>query len=324
MNRYIRISAFSTLVLLTVSPVALFAQPQVYGKLDLGLQNVDDESEPDDSWEVKSFASRFGVKGGAGTDIEGLDVVYKLEWEVDVADNANSSNDHIKSRNQYVGLKGAYGEFIIGRHDTPFKTAQDGIDQFNDMDADIKTIMAGAENRENNIYQYTSPKIGNAVTVTVMAIPGEDPAGENNGLSDGTSVSIGYENDSLYLAAALDSDVEGDNTDASRLVGIWKHGNFGIGGLLQTSDFGTGEDEEVTIVSAYYTIGNNKLKAQFGSADNYAGIAGADAELTAVGYDIALSKKSTVGFYYFTREGGDGLTPTQSKDIFGAHLVHSF
>lgn len=324
MNRYIRIWALGALVLLILSPAALFAEPRVYGKLDLGLQNVDDESETEDFWEVRSFASRFGLKADTGTDIEGLDVVYKLEWEVDVADNANTSNDHIKARNQYVGLKGAFGGFIIGRHDTPFKAAQGGIDQFNDMDADIKTIMGGAENRENDIYQYTSPKIRDVVTVTVMAIPGEDPAVGNNGLSDGTSGSIGYENDSLYLAAAFDSDVEGDNTDASRLVGIWKHGNFGIGGLLQTSDFGTGEDEEVTIVSAYYKLGNNKLKAQFGSADNYAGIRDADAELTALGYDIALSEKSTVGFYYFTREGGDGLASAQSKDTFGAHLAHSF
>lgn len=323
MNRYVRISALSSLIALTVFPT-VYAEPEVYGKLDLGLQNVDDESEPDDFWEVKNHASRFGVKGKAGTDYEGLNIIYKLEWEVDVTDNTNSSDDHIKARNQFVGLQGGFGEFIIGRHDTPFKAAQGKIDQFNDMDADIKSIMAGAENRESNIYQYTSPKIGDAVSVTLMAIPGEDPAGENNGLSDGTSVSINYEGESLYLSAALDSDIEGDDTDASRLVGIWKFGDFGIGGLLQTSDFGTGQDEEVSIVSAYYKIGNNKLKAQFGSADNYDGVVNADADLTAIGYDIGLSKKSRVGFYYFSREGGDGLSPAESRDTVGTQFVHDF
>ncbi|HEX7028141.1 MAG TPA: porin [Gammaproteobacteria bacterium] len=324
MNRYIRILALSNLVILAVFPAALLAEPEVYGKLDLGLQNVDDESEPDDFWEVKNHASRFGVKGKADTDYEGLNIIYKLEWEVDVTDNANSSDDHIKARNQFIGLQGGFGQFIIGRHDTPLKTAQGKIDQFNDMDADIKVIMGGAENRESNIYQYTSPEIAGGVTVTLMAIPGEDPAGENNGLSDGTSFSVNYENESLYVAMAMDSDVEGDDTDASRLAGMWKFGDFGVGGLWQTSDFGMGEDEEVMIASAYYKIGNNKLKAQFGSADNYEGMPDTDAELMAVGYDIGLSKNSKLGFYYFSREGGDDLGSDQSRDVIGTQFVHGF
>lgn len=324
MSLYVRIPALGFLAVLTVCPAVLAAGPEIYGSLNLGLQHVDDESEPDDFWEVENHASRFGVKGEADTDYEGLGVFYKLEWEIDVTDNANGADDHIKARDQYVGLQGGSGEFIAGRYDTPLRDAQGELEQFNDMDADIKTIMAGAENRESNIVQYTSPKIANAVTVTVMAIPGEDPGAGNGGLSDGTSVSIGYENESFYLAAALDSDVEDDDTDASRLVSIWKSGNFGVGGLLQTSDFGTGEDEKVTIVSAWYKLGNNKFKAQFGAADNYAGLSGADAELAAVGYDIGLSKKTKLGFYYLTREGGDDLVAGESRNTVGTRVQHNF
>jgi hypothetical protein len=123
---------------------------------------------------------------------------------------------------------------------------------------------------------------------------------------------------------AMDSDVEGDDTDASRLAGMWKFGDFGVGGLWQTSDFGMGEDEEVMIASAYYKIGNNKLKAQFGSADNYEGMPDTDAELMAVGYDIGLSKNSKLGFYYFSREGGDDLGSDQSRDVIGTQFVHGF
>ncbi|PTB84406.1 hypothetical protein C9988_04665, partial [Pseudidiomarina aestuarii] len=67
-----------------------------YGRINVSLQQSDDGAGSDS--EVVSNASRIGVKGGAQlTDT--LEVIYQLEWQVDVADLG--SDDNLKSRNQY-------------------------------------------------------------------------------------------------------------------------------------------------------------------------------------------------------------------------------
>lgn len=304
------------------APLTARAEADVYGKLMLGLENVDDENETGDFWQVESYASRFGVKGSAETDVSDIDVIYKLEWEVDVSDEKDSADNHIKARNQYVGLEGGFGRFIVGRHDTPFKKAQGDLDLFNDI-ADIKLVMAGGENREDNIYQYTTPAFAGGVSVTVMGIAREDPAAGEDGPADATSVSVNYAGERLYLAAAMDSDVEGDDTDASRLVAFWKSGPFGLGGLVQSSDFGTGEDEEVGIVSAYYKVDRLKFKAQAGSTSNYAGVAGRDADLAVFGVDYAFSDRTVLGGYFSSEEGGD-VGAGLNRDTFGMLLIHKF
>ena len=159
-------------------PVAALAEPEVYGKLLMAVEHIDDETDANDYWDVKSHDSRFGIKGDFATDTDSLKVIYRLEWAVDVSDEANSSNDHIKARNQYVGLQGEFGEVIVGRNDTPFKASQGKLDLFNDY-VDMKVLMAGAENRESNIIQYTSPKIAGAVTVKLLARPGEEANGDS-------------------------------------------------------------------------------------------------------------------------------------------------
>jgi predicted porin len=316
-------------------PLSLHAETDVYGKLLLAIEHIDDETDANDYWDVKSYDSRFGVKGDFATDNESLKVIYQLEWAVDVSDEVNSSEDHIKARDQYVGLQGGFGRFIVGRSDTPFKKAQGGVDLFNDY-IDIKVLMAGGENRLSSIFQYSTPKLADAITVSIMGRPGEEADGENNGLADAISTSVAYDSDSLYLALAYDSDIDGEDVKGTRLVATWKLGDFGIGGLVQSTDWNTADNEQVVLLSGYYKTGNIKWKAQFGRTENYDGItanfAGTDntADYAAIGLDYSLSKQTTLGGYIANLEGGDGLAVDPliggpyTKDIFGVILVHSF
>jgi predicted porin len=341
MNNYIRYLLAASVMATALVPAVGAAAPEVYGKLMVGYETVDDETQMEDFWQSKSYASRFGVRGSAETDYPGIEAVYGLEWEVDVSDQANSSADHIKARNQFVGLKGGAGKVIVGRYDTPFKAAQGKVDLYNDFEGDIKVLMLSGEIRSNNILQYTSPKIADSVEINLMAIPGEDGTGvtDRNGPADGTSMSVTYDSDNLYVAFAVDSEVAIIDSDASRIVAIWKAGNFGIGGLFQTSDYAVvnGGDEEVTFLSAYYKVGKFTLKAQVGSTDNFAGDDGdsvlgteaREAELTVLGVDWNLSKKTILGFHTTSREGGAlGVDPisgdNNSRDVTGFNLIHSF
>jgi predicted porin len=335
MNNYVRSLLTASLVAVALVPAVAAAEetgPEVYGKLMLGYETVDDETQMEDFWQTESYASRFGVRGSLETDYPGLEAVYGLEWEVDVSDNTNSSADHIKGRNQFVGLKGSVGKVIVGRYDTPFKASQGKVDLYNDFEGDIKVLMASGEIRSTNIIQYTSPKFADSIEVNAMIVPGEDGTGttDRNGPADGTSLSVAYDSDSLYLALAVDSEIVIPESDATRIVALWKAGNFGIGGLIQTSDYGVvgGDDEEVTFVSGYYKFGKFTAKAQVGSTDNFANVPDAESDLTVVGLDWNLSKKTVLGVHITNREGGAlGVDPNGdafSRDVSGFTLIHSF
>ncbi|MGB0445523.1 MAG: porin, partial [Porticoccaceae bacterium] len=97
-------SAAALTALLTV-PLAAANGPidgMVYGKINVSVVNSDDGTN--DSWELKSNASRIGLKGS--TEIsEGLSVFYKTEFEVCV-DDGDCKGNTIGQRNIFAGIKG--------------------------------------------------------------------------------------------------------------------------------------------------------------------------------------------------------------------------
>lgn len=313
---------FAGPVLLMLAAPGVHAEARVYGKLMPGLEYVDSQAEAGGLWQVSSHASRVGVKGGMPTGTDGLEVVYQLEWEVDISDEARSSNDHFKARNQFAGLSGRLGTVIIGRHDTPFKDAAGDVDLFNDI-VDIKRIMAGGENREDNIYQYTTPALAERFSVSFMGMTREDPAAGEDGPADAISSAVHYRDGDLHLAAAFDSEVEGPGTGAARLAGGWHGETFGFGGLVQSSDYNTGTDETVILASGYYAVNKMTFKLQAGSTSDYGGTAGHDADLTAAGVDYTLSESTTVGAYLAGEEGGD-VGAGLERDTVGFVLIHKF
>src|SRR5690606_16793924 len=109
----------------------------------------------------------------------GLSASYGIEFGVDLADLSGS--DKIRSRNQYVGLKGDFGAVTIGRNDTMIKQTQGKLDQFNDYEADLKGIWKG-ENRLSDTITYVSPAFGD-FTVGLTYVAEDEEDGE-----DGTSV----------------------------------------------------------------------------------------------------------------------------------------
>jgi predicted porin len=354
MNSYIRSLGLAAVTAAVVSLPVTGQAAEVYGKVIVAVENIDQETNTEDFWQVASYDSRFGVRGDLDTDIEGVKAVYNLEWQLDVADRSTtnetaSTNNHISARNQFIGLKGGFGEFLIGRNDTPLKRAQGKVDLFNDRDADIKFLMAGGEVRSNNTFQYTTPKMADAFSVSLMGRPGEQTASPppapdadlQNDLADATSLALTYAFGALYLALALDSDIDGVDVDTTRFVAQWTGGNFGLGFLRQTADFSAPvllanplaetDDEEVVFFSAYYNLSDRlKLKLQTGTVDNYGSQTGDDGDTTVFGLDYSLSKKTILGFLVAAREGGDGLDVSGSRpqalsrDTIGFNLEHNF
>lgn len=293
----------SAIVLALTSPV-MAKDVVVYGKANVSVQSSDEGS--DRFTELKSNASRFGIKGDLKLE-DGLTVVYKYEMQIDLADESGEKN--LKSRNQYVGLKGSFGEVLLGRNDTMLKQSQGKVDLFNDYEADLKSSWKG-ENRMSDSITYKSPKFNNfQVGVTYLA---EDEA---NG-EDGISAALMYGDKKLkkskfYGAIAFDSDVKG--YDTTRLTGHFKVSGIKIGVGLQTQEkIETGVDADGYLVNAAYTKNKMTFKAQYQTLE--------DDNTLSLGVDYKLGKKTKLYGWLSTFDKDAGT----DKDYLAVGIEHKF
>ncbi|HBC57297.1 MAG TPA: hypothetical protein DCZ03_09050 [Gammaproteobacteria bacterium] len=324
------------------STAALAAPFEFYGKGLLTLEQISTEDEiivvpstgtdtfeeGSDVWEVKSNASRIGVKG----DMEVADgmatAFYKFEWEVDVTDG-DSDGDNFKSRNHVVGLKSDYGKVFLGQYDTPLKKAQGKIDLFNDLFADIKNVIV-SENRLSNTLSYQSPSMG-GVKANIMLIQGEegdtvtidstgtqtDSTSGDGGIGDGVSASVTYENDQLFAALAMDDEVKG--VDSLRLVLQGRLGGAKVGLLYQDSEpsDGSADSEDGYVLSASYKIGKFTPKIQFAASDQKA----LGREQLTLGVDKKMGDQTKLLAFISDRSEDDD---SQDETSVGFGIEHKF
>ncbi|RUO80787.1 porin [Idiomarina tyrosinivorans] len=283
----------------------------VYGKANVSLQRNDEGGKTTN--ELESNASRFGVKGKQALE-SGLTAFYKFEWDVDLTDNAKG--DNIKSRNQYVGLAGDFGEVMVGRRDTVLKSSQGNTDVFSDYDGDIKALFEG-ENRLSNSVTYFSPSFSN-FKVGVSYILSED---EN--VDDGVSASLMYGDEDLkatpyYFAIAADQDVDG--WDVIRGTASTAFNKTQVSLMLQTqeSSMDSSIQGDGYMLSVAHPFGALKLKAQFQSMD-YDGFD--TARSYSVGADYKLAKSTKVYTWVTHRTLA---TAEPNEDYIALGIEHKF
>ncbi|MDX1803103.1 MAG: porin [Alcanivorax sp.] len=311
--------------------LALADSPVVYGKVNITLDHfkTDTAATSDKVWKLDSNASRVGVKGSYDLDVANLKAIYQAEFEVHVD---GPTGDTLGQRNVFGGLQGSFGTIKAGRFDTPTKSAQGKIDQFNDLQGDLGKIMAG-ENRLSNIVQYSTPKLGDLVTLNLAFIPGEGTVTNNgdtqNGLADSSSISAVLEKDMFYAAVSHDSDIAAkgfldstgdDQLNITRVAAGVKPGNLELGALYQMAKESNGDGKDTSVlVSGAFKIQRVKLKAEYGQTK--ADLSGEKATQYSLGADYKLAKTSKV-FAYGTRRKLD-LADAKTT-IFGVGLEHKF
>ncbi|WP_372858638.1 porin [Pseudoalteromonas sp.] len=266
------------------------AEVDIYGKANVTVQSSDDG---DGSFtEIKSNASRFGLKGSEKIS-DGLEAVYKFEFQVDVSDaDSKGDKDNISARNQYVGFKGSFGQVVIGRNDTALKQAQGKLDLFNDLEGDIKNTFKG-ENRLGNSVSYASNSYeGFKVLASFIA---EDDVDAKNGYSLAlTYGDAGLKKSAVYAAIAADSEVNGYDVVRATVQG--KIEDFRLGAMYQTQEKVDGSAEaDGYLVNAAYLMGSNTFKVQYQTMDFDDSD---DKSAVSVGVDHKLNKNLKVfGFY---------------------------
>ena len=235
------------------------ADVDIYGKANVTVQSSDDGEGS--FTEIKSNASRLGVKGSEKIN-DSLEAVYKFEFQVDVsdADSKGDNDDNISARNQYVGLKGAFGQVVIGRNDTALKQSQGKLDLFNDLEGDIKNVFKG-ENRLGNTVSYSSNSYeGFKVLATFVA---EDDVDADNGYSMAVTYGdVALKKSAVYASIAADSEVNGYDVVRASIQG--KVENFKLGAMYQTQEAVDGSAEaDGYLLNAAYSMGNNTFKVQY-------------------------------------------------------------
>lgn len=290
-----------------VSPVTM-AETTVYGIAHLSFANTDDDNGS--AIAIASHSSRFGVKGSMGDEGE-TKVIYKLEWQVDMADNSSSTG--IKSRSQYAGLKGGFGEVRIGRDDSPYKNAgKKAVEFFSDTYADYNNIVdKGQDTRSNDSISYAT-KLGPGKLSVMYAAGDDSTTAENAG--DSTVVAYDMKSGAFTVGVATqsinDSAVAGNTETGTKVVvGYDINSATKVGVLFETvSDDNDTVDDTNTLVSVKHNMGDNAVKFVYGMKDQ--GLAN-DATMTALAYDMKINKNTSA--YFLVANGTDNGLKADSE-----------
>ena len=261
----------------TLAMNAAQAAPTLYGKLNVTLDNIDNNGFADESvTKVNSNASRIGVKGEEKLT-DNLSAVYLAEWQFNTDGDGTDtgSGTDLTQRNRFIGIKSdGIATLKVGRFDSYFKTAAgNNQDIFNDHnELDMTAILAG-EDRLNNVIGFeTDKKLLAGLAFNIMFQQGEQSStndntlkvqkGSRDGFGDGISTSLTYENKDLGLAAAVagnfavpmsykayGSALNGTYSDAVRVTGSLDLGAMGASGLVLGALWQTAQptDDTVTV-----------------------------------------------------------------------------
>ncbi|MBD3816955.1 MAG: porin, partial [Halothiobacillus sp.] len=212
---------------------------------------------------VQSASSRLGVKGSEKLG-NGLSAIYKMEFGVDMADEATGDKKgSFQARNQFVGLTGGFGTLVAGRHDTPMKLAIAKYDLFGDQIGDNGNLTM-YNFRAPNVVAYMLPKMGgfNGAVAYVADYNGNFKNGNNadNNDNQAYNVQLGYAHKNFTIDGVYQSWDSANETYTDWMIGAGvKFGGLKVNALYQKPDEDMGVDVDIYGLGAAYTFGNNTI-----------------------------------------------------------------
>ena len=308
-----------------ILPLAAQAAPTVYGRLNLSVDYMDEATSAPSVdgkvWKLNSNASRVGVKGNEKLTDE-LTAVYKVEWDV----KGDMGGADLAARERYIGLKHyQWGTVRLGHIDSPFKNSEDSIDVFNDMaNLDMGKFLYG-QNRLDNSINYVSPKFLDVFGANLTLQPGEKSTAANeNHIADAISLALSYEDDSLYLSAAMDKEVMDARTstdmDAMRFIARYSISDVTVSAMFQTAEptmmmgMGSKDQEQSLVLSGSYKMDKVTVRGEILSVtQDYVG-GGMDDETMLIGvgvdYNLTQSTKAFANLASSTMDKNMGAAST--------------
>lgn len=245
-NPQLAICTLFSIILCAQTKIAS-AEPELFGAAKLSVAAIDDDAG--DAISVSSHSSRVGIKGSTETR-DGMEIIYRFVWQIDMTDDSKSSDDHIKSREQFVGFKDSWGELRVGRFDTPYKKAgKKHVEFFSDTWADYNNIISKPlDIRADDSVSYYQTM--DNIKVSAMYAAGDDTTAGNNAgriasataevksgdinlaasftdvdqLALGLKLVLGYAADGTAFGFIVEQiDPDGNAENLTNLLGSFKH-----------------------------------------------------------------------------------------------------
>ncbi|NOY65867.1 MAG: porin [Gammaproteobacteria bacterium] len=281
---------------------------EVYGKLHLSVDASDTDglNANKEDISISSNSSRLGFKGKHKIANGGMSVVYQLEQEVAIGDGKDGGSTLV-TRNSFAGLKGSFGQVIVGYHDTQFKTVGSKWGVFGDSVGERRAILgAGAlsgnkmNQRGKNALMWTK-KIGNLKAMAMYSADSSKTEGKiDNNDNVMTSVGVLYKGKGIpfYFGAAYE---DWDNltstigaTDGYRVMAGYKAGFGKIGFIYEDITSVVADmDRSVYGVNGVFKLGSGlDIRGQILVADDYQGVANSGATKIGLGLFKKMDKQT--------------------------------
>lgn len=298
--------------------VSSAAALEIYGKasgsVDFSSNDEETANREDSTLAFSSNASRLGFKGDEQLN-DSLTLTYQAEMEFGLDTGGWKSTT--TGRNTYLGLKGGFGEFRLGRHDTPYKLATS--DQFSDLRGDYNAIVGSIngsilfDQRNSNTVLYMSPAMEGfqVLAAYILDTASDDFPQSEEPKNIGTSLAATYSKGSLSLSAAMEtydtSTATLDKAKATKLSGGWDFGQgTKVNLILEDAESSTPDSKRSAFyLSGSHTMGNTVLRAAYGKADDMDSTDSSGADHFVLGVSQKMSKETELYALYANTSNDD-------------------
>jgi predicted porin len=346
-----------------VAPAAAMAEASFYGSAHMVIQNTDDGTDDVWGVDTATASVGVKGSEDLGDGLKAI-YQFEYEMNQDNGDGLSDNNQYIGLAGGFgtvlfgrhdTPLQMSQGSFDqFGSVAGDIKTVIPGEDGVDNVIAYVSPAMSGltlvgavvAGEEGDSVPDGTcSSTITNDEGVEVCLEENYTVA-ELTGLADHVSIAGLYSNGPIFASLAFNSyDLGSANeADPSLLRGtfIWNGGNWQAGAMyssMETDGLLDLEDSDAFGVSGHLKVGSaGKVKAQYLVADSpvinasalgftpEVNIAGGDSETTqiSVGYEHALSKRTTLHAGYTTYEVEVENADNTEEDTLFVGMIHNF
>lgn len=306
----------------------------VYGKVNVSYDRLDNDVETGGF--VSSNHTRLGFKGSEDLG-DGLKAVFQYETAVNLDSNttagAGTSGLFGAARDTFAGVSGNFGAVTLGRQAWTNLFKGDA-DFFIDGIGGPSVWLDDGKSRANNTIKYASPDMSGFNASLTYVTPGglDTNAAEGGQMTAGNTTESSYALRAAYnngpLFAALTYLDQGDNasTPDTKVTSLAASYAFGPGKVAaqwvkvkDENNATTADDVRFwTIGGNYKVTANGTVKVNYTDAGDWGNVVNTGADMIAIGYDHALSKRTSVYATYARASNESAATYTVTGATHGA------
>jgi len=275
----------------TANPVTL------YGRVYVMFESVEAKGGASPVARRNRVSDQSSLLGVRGT--EDLGGGLKAFFQLETAFRPDSNNTTFAARNSGIGLQGGFGSVLMGRWDSPYKSATIAVDPFGDLTiggiTGINNDQGNHDRRVQNVVQYWTPNFaGFAGRVSYGANEGKtaslDPQEMAASLTWGKGpIYLFYAYEKLEDASATLKEQEANSIGGSFVIGPVK-----LGGLYGEYKKTNLTKKKSYMANGVFTAGKHQFIYQYQDSQD-GGASGAEqpeASSHSVGYQYNFSKRT--------------------------------